>query len=290
MFKIKECRKIMKQCSTCKKIKTIKNFDKRKKGSLDGYYGRCRECIKKKVLERANKNKGEITEKYCKKCNTTKPISEFHKDKFSKDGYNIICKECVFKKYKKVCKRCGKEFYTNHKQAVFCGFKCMNENKTEESNVTFKCEVCGKETTYKKSHYDFCKHHYCSKKCSNIGHGKIYSGKNHPNYKEWLTDEDREDRRNIKGYKEWIYKVKEKYNFQCQCCGDNKGHNLVSHHLNSYDWDKEHRTDINNGVCLCDKCHKKFHDIYGYGKNNKEQYIEFIKIYANQTGRLELKD
>ena len=184
MLKIKECRKIMKQCSTCKEIKIIKNFNKRKKGSLDGYCGRCKECIKKKVLERVNRNKSEITEKYCKKCNTTKPISEFHKDKFSKDGYNIICKECVFKKYKKVCKRCGKEFYTHHKQAIFCGMKCMNENKTEESNVTFKCEVCGKEATETKSQYDFCKHHYCSKKFYNIGRSKIYNGKNHPNYKE----------------------------------------------------------------------------------------------------------
>ena len=53
MLKIKECRKIMKQCSTCKEIKSIKNFGKRKKGSLDGYYGRCRECIKKKSIRKS---------------------------------------------------------------------------------------------------------------------------------------------------------------------------------------------------------------------------------------------
>lgn len=33
-------------------------------------------------------------EKYCKKCDTTKPVSEFHKDARSKDGLNIYCRPC----------------------------------------------------------------------------------------------------------------------------------------------------------------------------------------------------
>ena len=50
---------------------------------------------------------------------------------------------------------------------------------------------------------------------------------------------------------------------------------MNSHHLDGYDWCKERRIDINNGVCLCENCHKEFHKIYGYGNNTKEQYIEF---------------
>ena len=42
----------------------------------------------------------------------------------------------------------------------------------------------------------------------------------------------------------------------------------------------ELRTDINNGITLCNICHKKFHDIYGYTNNNKTQFEEFMsKIY-----------
>ena len=100
-------------------------------------------------------------------------------------------------------------------------------------------------------------------------------GENNPNYNPSLTDEEREQSRHIDGYKEWVYEVKERANFTCDCCGDNRGGNLVSHHLDGYHWNKEGRIDINNGVCLCEKCHKEFHRIYGNKNNTKEQYIEF---------------
>lgn len=102
------------------------------------------------------------------------------------------------------------------------------------------------------------------------------SGSNCRLYNHNLTDEERECGRNIEGYSEWRNKVYERDNYTCQCCGDNKGGNLNAHHLNGYHWFKEGRTDVNNGVTLCDECHKNFHDIYGYNNNTEEQYKEFI--------------
>ena len=32
--------------------------------------------------------------KYCKKCDTTKPVSEFHKNAVSKDGLALYCRQC----------------------------------------------------------------------------------------------------------------------------------------------------------------------------------------------------
>lgn len=34
-----------------------------------------------------------------------------------------------------------------------------------------------------------------------------------------------------------------------------------------------------NGVCLCEKCHKEFHHIYGYRDNTKEQFEKFKLTY-----------
>ena len=104
---------------------------------------------------------------------------------------------------------------------------------------------------------------------------KNHSGENSYRYNPSLTEEDRQDRRIQQGYNIWKFEVKKQGIFTCDCCGDNRGGNLVSHHLESYDSNKELRIDITNGVCLCDKCHKEFHHIYGYGNNTKQQYIEF---------------
>lgn len=102
------------------------------------------------------------------------------------------------------------------------------------------------------------------------------SGENNGSYNPNLTDEEREKGRNIEGYKEWRKQVYERDNYTCQCCGE-KGHgNLVAHHKNGYHWDKEHRTDVDNGVTLCEDCHKEFHEIFGNKNNTEEQYIEFL--------------
>ena len=104
---------------------------------------------------------------------------------------------------------------------------------------------------------------------------KKMRGENNPNYNPNLTDEDREERRNLLKNKEWRNKVFERDNYICKCCGK-KGGSLNAHHLNGYHWDKEHRFDVSNGVTLCDKCHKNFHDIYGRKNNTLEQFEEYL--------------
>lgn len=65
-----------------------------------------------------------------------------------------------------------------------------------------------------------------------------------------------EDRRSSK-YKYWKKSVLERDNYICQQCGS-KG-NLIVHHIKPFSIDKEARFDINNGITLCQNCHKEVH-------------------------------
>lgn len=99
---------------------------------------------------------------------------------------------------------------------------------------------------------------------------------NSPRWNPNLTQEEREQSRNIEGYNDFVRETLKRDNYTCQCCG-HYSTNLITHHLNGYHWDKEHRTDINNGITLCKECHKNFHSLYGRKNNTKEQFEEWIK-------------
>lgn len=41
-----------------------------------------------------------MNDKFCKRCNTTKPIEEFSRNKSKKDGFQFYCKDCSYKFYR----------------------------------------------------------------------------------------------------------------------------------------------------------------------------------------------
>lgn len=63
-------------------------------------------------------------------------------------------------------------------------------------------------------------------------------------------------------YKEWRKAVFERDNYTCQLCGK-RGGKLNAHHIERYRNCIERRTDISNGITLCDACHKKTHHLEG---------------------------
>lgn len=225
----------------------------------------------------------------------------------TKEEFNLIYKSNTTTKLLLKCK-CGKEFEKvfgsfrkGQKQCKECGRKNGIE-KTLGKRIKSKCSCCGKDIEYAKNK-EIYNHHFCSLECqykwrseqmkgNKINEGRFLAenikkkiskankgrlvGSNNPNYNPEMTDEEREAGRKIPGYQEFIKEVYKRDNYTCQRCGDNKGGNLVAHHLNGYDAFKEQRTDTNNGVTLCNVCHKEFHSLYGYGNNTKEQYEEWI--------------
>ena len=71
--------------------------------------------------------------------------------------------------------------------------------------------------------------------------------------------------RNSSRVRTWKNKVKKIG--KCEIC--NSKDNLVAHHIIAWEYSITGRTDINNGQCLCDKCHHMMH--------NDEQWINYMR-------------
>lgn len=100
-------------------------------------------------------------------------------------------------------------------------------------------------------------------------------GINHPNYKPYLTEQDRTHRDNDCLEAEWSKKIKQMAGWTCQKCKIKKRY-MVSHHIASYTRYPELRYNLNNGICLCENCHKSFHKKYGNRKFNHLDTFEFL--------------
>ena len=114
-----------------------------------------------------------------------------------------------------------------------------------------------------------------TKSCGCLKSGQ--TGENHPNYNPNLTEEDRLRRHYYMGggnQISWSKQVMERDNYTCQICNQHGG-KLNSHHLNGWNAFPEQRFDLDNGVTLCEDCHKEFHSQYGYGDNTREQFDEY---------------
>lgn len=142
--------------------------------------------------------------------------------------------------------------------------------------VEVQCDKCKEIKKLKYSVYIRYNHngaYYCNKCAPSI----FITGENNPRWNPNI-DHDKTERMNSPEYREFNKIVRAKCNHQCFCCKEKLSGNGDVHHLNSHDWDVENRLNPNNAVLLCDNCHKKFHSIYGYGNNTKEQFLEWAKI------------
>lgn len=108
------------------------------------------------------------------------------------------------------------------------------------------------------------------------------TGDKHHQWNPELNDGERITKRKYPEYIAWRTSVFERDGYTCQVCLDKSGGNLIAHHINGYHWDKGGRTDINNGITLCDSCHKEFHSMYGYKDVNLFQFSQFLE-YKQQA-------
>lgn len=280
-------------CSNCnKKLEVVRSsFENHKKHFCN--IGCMAEYQKTSMLGKNNPGYNRI--KYeCDGCNK---IIEVIPSRIKEQKYIFCSNECYKKNIGKfftgennpnyyredfICEQCGKKFTRapgkNRGNRVFCSRKCYmkaNQLKPTTKKLQYNCDYCGKEMSLWKSRIEYTPRHYCSIECKNKGWALFYSGENAPAYNHNKTLEDRLLQRKYLEYYEWRKNVYEKDNYTCQCCGNNKGHNLNAHHILNYSEYEELRTDIYNGITLCKDCHKLFHDTYGYKNNNYDQLKDF---------------
>jgi len=127
--------------------------------------------------------------------------------------------------------------------------------KTEEGYLEVKCSNCDKWFTPKKSNVvsriiAINKHgghrFYCSDSCKQAC--PVYGQVKYPKgFKEYSRPHQ----------KEWADLVKSRDNYTCQICGSKN--NLTAHHIEPVICDPVQSLDIDNGITLCNKCHKKIH-------------------------------
>ena len=107
-----------------------------------------------------------------------------------------------------------------------------------------------------------------------------WKGEKNPNYKGGISPINTRIRNGIE-VRLWKEAVYIRDSFTCQKCGDNKGRNLIAHHIRNFAEEKELRTSIENGITFCEKCHTKFHKKYGTKNNTREQLEKFLNIKIN---------
>lgn len=194
-------------------------------------------------------------------------------------GYEIPRTEKIY--YKKNGQLSHRELTVS----VGTKIKVKIEDVPIQSNIKVdcKCDCCGNLLIMTYQRYNQTNHNgntYCIKCANTI----LHSGENNPRWNPNKTNDEREMQRRYPEYHIFVKTCLTRDNYTCQCCNKHYN-NLEVHHLDGFDWCKEKRTDVTNGITLCETCHSNFHFKYGKGKNTKEQYMEWIGV-----AQLEIKD
>jgi len=156
----------------------------------------------------------------------------------------------------KVCEICHKEFK-----------QLSNSQKRCSNCMTITCKYCGKKFIPKNHNI---KASYCSHKCNGLDKEKVIENliKNRGTKPRTYTKRNKhggiEDR-------EWRQKIFERDNYTCRMCKI-RGGKLEAHHIKPFKKHPELRFGLENGITLCEDCHKKT-DSYGwanYWKNHRK--------------------
>ncbi len=85
-----------KVCKCCGKELPLTEYYKNS-ATKDGHDNKCKKCRNKQTAAWAKRKKSKNMKenlKVCKHCNKKLPLSDFYRNRTTKDGYECYCKEC----------------------------------------------------------------------------------------------------------------------------------------------------------------------------------------------------
>lgn len=204
-------------------------------------------------------------------------------------------KECTGKKSTDVLmiKYGTKNFYDKTKNTCLKKYGVENPFASEEikekiKNTNIEKYGCAVPTQNKDIYKKIINTNY--EKYGVPNYGAIYS-KEHTkelssSWKGGIKN-SRSERSSIE-YRYWRTNIFQRDKYTCQCCkaknhkGLNKSITLVAHHIFNWKDYPDLRYSVDNGITLCEECHKNFHIMYGKKNNNQTQLNEFIKNYSDK--------
>lgn len=231
----------------------------------------CKEKTKK-LAERYSQEYLLDRENVCQFCNSSFPVN--HKTKNNK-----FCSPECRKNYRKgqntkyYCVGCGREI-ERHNNRNYPLKYCSNCAKTHpwisKDRITVKCGYCGNEINVIKSRAKSNKYCYCNVDCMSKHYSEIYSGENS------FTWKGGKSHHYIGGFYHQRQKARKRDGFKCQLCGiseDDFGQQMSVHHIKSYRKfeNKEEANQLENLVCLCEKCHRYIHSNLNVDKKFLEE-------------------
>ena len=162
-----------------------------------------------------------------------------------------------------VCLLCDALFYVDKYdvkigKGIFCSKECYAKYRKEQGTFYHNCLFCGKIFKAYKTHIKRGGAKYCSHPC--YSKSKITPKK--------LVIKPRQSVL----YEEWRQFVFVRDNYTCVIC-KNRGGTLNAHHIIPYSADLNLALDVNNGITLCIKCHRKLHN-----KMKKEIQMDIFHV------------
>ena len=179
--------------------------------------------------------------------------------------------------------------------------------RNKKKYYLMKCESCGDDCLVNSVNIKQNEHHFCDLFCANKD--KYHrSGKEHPNWgipnpiaqkrmlennptkcgplnPNWKGGKTTTVRQKLMGRKEqqiWRTSVYERDGYTCQECGkkgNETGGYLNAHHIKKYSEHSDLMLDINNGITLCQKCHRKTQGKEHLFEKKYLQLIENMLLY-----------
>jgi len=184
----------------------------------------------------------------------------------SKKCASILMGRTQSKQVTLICKVCGSSFKVplcRAETATTCSDECAISvrAKSRERKVTCVCKNCGKKFESPQSVAG--RRIYCSVICqfsdedARQERSVRVSGINNPMWKGGITPRSVLIRCSS-DYAIWRSSVFERDNYTCRECGE-RGGKLNAHHINSFAKYPELRLVVDNGITLCEACHRKKH-------------------------------